>query len=236
MSELAQAAAKAADPPPDFSSDSDADLFEWMALGDTSPTEAHAAFAEFHARHAKYIYAQCKRRYKDEAEAIAADALMRVYESAAKFDRTELSDWTDAVAARRLVRAWVGRQVRWAAADYFTDRKKFPQLVTSDSISSLPAQPCTDPEDDNTGLESKLVEEVRRIVEELPEREQAIAWEIAHNWHPGEGRLKCSKQDLDAIGDRFGLTRENIRQIRVRLTRKLRTRCAHLVSGTPTDR
>lgn len=236
MSELAQAAAKAADPPPDFSSDSDADLFEWMTLGETSPTEAHAAFAELHARHAKYVYGQCKRLYKDEADVIAADALLRVYESAAKFDRTKLSDWTDAVAARRFVRAWIGQQVRWAAADYFADRKKFPQLVTSDCISSLPAQPCVDPEEDKTGFESKRVQEVRRIVEELPEREQAIAWEIAHNWHPEEGRLKCSKDDLDAIGDRFGLTRENIRQIRVRLTRKLRTRCAHLVSGTPTDR
>lgn len=44
MSELAQAAAKAADPPPDFSSDSDADLFEWMALGDASKAEACAAY------------------------------------------------------------------------------------------------------------------------------------------------------------------------------------------------
>lgn len=236
MRELAQTSAEAADPPPDFSSDTDADLFEWMALGDGSPTEAHAAFAEFHARHAKYIYGQCERRYKDEAKVIAADALLRVYESAAKFDRTKLSEWTDAVAARRFVRAWVGQQVRWAAADYFADRKKFPQLVTVDSISSLPTKPCVNPEEDSTGTESKLVEEVRKIVEELPEREQAIAWEIAHNWHPGEGRLKCSKEDLDAIGERFALTRENIRQIRVRLTRKLRTRCAHLVSWTPTDR
>ena len=117
MSELAQAAAKAADPPPDFSSDSDADLFEWMALGDSSPVEAQAAFAEFHTRHVKYVYGQCERRYKDEAEDIAADAFIRVYESAGKFDRAKLSDWSDAVAARRFVRAWVGQQVRWAAAD-----------------------------------------------------------------------------------------------------------------------
>ena len=55
MREIAQSSAKAADPPPDFSSDTDADLFEWMALGDGSPTEAHGAFAEFHARHAKYV-------------------------------------------------------------------------------------------------------------------------------------------------------------------------------------
>jgi DNA-directed RNA polymerase specialized sigma24 family protein len=214
----------------DFSTATDADLFEWMAMGDTCASDAHTAFAEFHRRHAKYVFDQCKKKYKDEAEAIAANALQRVYASAAKFERTNLGDWTDAIAARRFVRAWVGQQVRWAAADYFTDRQKLPQLVTLNSIGSLPSKPCVPPEEDTTGTESKLVEEVRRVVSELPEREQVLAWEIAHNWHPGEGKLKCSSEDLDLLGDRFGLTKENIRQIRSRLKRKLRTRCAHLVS------
>lgn len=232
MSELAQAAAKVADPPPDFSSDSDAELFEWMALGDSSPTEAHAAFAEFHRRHAKYFWAQCFKRYKDEAEDILAETLRQVYETAAKFDRTILSDPKDVVTARRLVRAWVGRRVRWVAADHFAQQEKFPRLVTPDRITSMSDESCGIPEEDTTGFESELVVEVRKIVSEFSDREQAIAWEIAHSWHPGEGCLKWSTADLDAIGERYGLTRENIRQIKCRLSKKLRTKFAALVSGT----
>src|SRR5947209_18457689 len=100
MSEPAHAAAAAADSPPDFSADTDADLFEWMALGDGSQTEAHAAFAEFHRRHGKYLFDQCTKKYKDEAEEIAWGAFRRVDESAAKFDRKKLRDPTDAIAAR----------------------------------------------------------------------------------------------------------------------------------------
>ncbi len=237
MSEPAQAlASPGADSPPDFSTDTDADLFEWMALGDGSPTEAHAAFAEFHRRHGKYLYDQCEKKYKDEAEEIAVATLRRVYESAPKFDRKKLHDPTDTTAARRLVRAWVGQITRWVAAEHFAEWKKFPQIVTADGINSLPAQPYADEEENKTGSESKLVEEVRKVISELPEREQVIAWEVAHSWHPGEGCLKWSKEDLDAIGGRFGLTRENIRQIRSRLIRKLRTKFAALMSGTPTER
>jgi RNA polymerase sigma factor (sigma-70 family) len=236
MNEPAQAAAPPEDAPPDFSEHSDADLFEWMALGEGSPTEAHAAFAEFHRRHGKYLFNECQKRYKGEAEEIAAEAMRRVYDSAGQFDRTKLKDPADLVAARRLTRAWVGRLIRWVAADHFADRKKLPHLVTPERISSLPSQPCIDPEEDKTGFESELVVEVRKIVSELPEREQAIAWEVAHSWHPGEGCLKWSSEDLDAIGGRFGLTRENIRQIKSRLIRKLRTRCAPLMSGNRTGR
>lgn len=204
----------------DFSSATDADLFEWMAIGDSCATDAHAAFTEFYNRHAQYLFAQCERRYRGEAEDIVADTFRRVYESAGQFDRSTLANVTDATAARRLVRAWVGQIVRWVASDHFAERDRQPESVTPGCISSLPDTRCADLASETT--DSELVMQVRNVITALPEREQAIAWTIAHSWCPELGRLRWSQDDLDAIGERFGLTRENIRQIRIRLIRKLR--------------
>lgn len=204
----------------DFSSATDTDLFEWMAMGDSCIADAHAAFAEFYGRHSRYLFAQCARRYAGEAEDIVADTFRRVYETAAQFDRTALADLSDTTAARRLVRAWVGQIVRWVAADHFANRDRHGVTVTPERISSLPDNRCADPT--NPAGDSELVTEVRKVVGTLPEREQAIVWVLAHSWSPELGRLRWTQEDLDAIGERFDLTRENIRQIRSRLVRRLR--------------
>ena len=218
----------------DFSAATDADLFEWMAMGDSCATDAHAAFAEFYRRHSQYLYSQCERRYGGEAEDIVADTFRRVYESAGQFDRNTLANVSDPVAARRLVRAWVGQIVRWVAADHFAERDRQPESVTPGCIDSLPDNRCADPANPTT--DSELVTQVRNVISSLPERKQAIAWTIAHSWCPELGRLRWSQEDLDAIGERFGLTRENIRQIRTRLIRKLRTLLEPILNANPAAR
>jgi RNA polymerase sigma factor (sigma-70 family) len=220
MSESAEiAGAPAVAPTLDFSDRTDADLFEWMALAGTRIVEAHAAFAEFHRRHAAYLFAVCERRYRSEAEEIVAEALRRVYESAPQFDRSALVDATAADAARQLVRAWMGQIVRWVAADHFADRKRRPPTVTPDRITPTP-----DPRrsDSTASTDTELVAKVRGVIEGLPEREQDIAWTVAHGWSPEHGQVRWSQDDLNAIASRFGITRENIRQVRARLIRKLR--------------
>lgn len=205
----------------DFSSATDADLFEWMAMGDSCVTDAHAAFVEFYRRHAQYLFAQCERRYGGEAEDIVADTFRRVYATATQFDRTTLADITDETAARRLVRAWVGRIVRWVAADHFANRNQQGETVTPERISSLPDNRCTGPAHP-TG-DSELVTQVRNVINTLSECDQAIAWTLAHSWCPELGNLRWTPEDLDAIGERFGFTRENIRQRRGRLAQRLRS-------------
>lgn len=215
--------------PPDFSNHTDADLFEGMARAGACATTAHACFAEFHRRHASYLYAVCVRRYRHEAEEIVAETLRRVYASAAQFDRTALTDTSSPDAARHLVRAWVGRIVRWVAADHFADRNRFPPCVTLASIASV----C-EARSDTRERDSELVEHVRAVIESLSEREQEIAWTVAHGWSPEHGQVRWSQEDLDAIAARFGMTRENIRQVRARLIRKLRERLEPLLNGQPT--
>ena len=221
--------AAAADPPVtalplDFSTHTDADLFEGMALAGTCVARAHAAFAEFHRRHAAYLFVVCLRRYRGEAEEIVAETLRRIYSSAAQFDLSALTSATAPDSARRLVRPWIGRIVRWVAADHFADRQRHPPTVTLARIGSLSEPLCPDPD-------SELVAQVREVIESLTEREREIAWTVAHGWSPEHGQVRWSQEDLDAIAARFGLSRENIRQVRARLIRKLRARLEPLLNG-----
>jgi RNA polymerase sigma factor (sigma-70 family) len=216
----------------DFSDQTDADLLERMALAGTCIATAHAAFAEFHRRHAAYLYAACERRYRSEAEEIVAETLRRVYQSAPQFDRTALANVPAADAACRLVRAWIGRIVRWVAADHFADRKLRPSTVTPARITLLPGPHWPEPAK-SSEAPSELIARVRGVIESLPEREQDIAWVVAHGWSPEHGQVRWSQEDLDAIADRFGITRENIRQVRARLIRKLRTWLEPLLNGPP---
>jgi hypothetical protein len=127
------------------------------------------------------------------------------------------------------VRAWIGQIVRWVAADHFADRKRQPRSVTPACIGLLPERKCSD-------ADSELVAQVRSVIESLPEREQDIAWTVAHGWSEEHGQVRWSQDDLDAIAGRFNLTRENIRQIRARLIRKLRTQLEPLLNGQRADR
>jgi DNA-directed RNA polymerase specialized sigma24 family protein len=226
---MSESAAVAGSPataqPPGFSDRTDADLFEGMALAGACIATAHAAFAEFHRRHAAYLFAVCARRYREEAEEIVAETLRRAYESAARFDRSMLVNAPASDDARQLVRAWIGRIVRWVAADHFADRKRRPQTVAPDPLWAEPARV--------PDATTELVAQVRGVIESLPEREQDIAWVVAHGWSPEEGQVRWSQDDLDAIAARFGLTRENLRQVRARLIRKLKTRLEPLLNGSP---
>lgn len=231
MSESATAAVSSAPADPlDFSVHTDADLFAGMALAGTCIARAHACFAEFHRRHAAYLFAVCERRYRSAAEEIVAESLRRVYVSAPLFDRTALANGTNPDAARLLVRAWIGQIVRWVAADHFAERAGRPRTVALECLGAAELALSPAPRD------AVLVAQVRGVIEELSEREQEIAWTVAHGWSPEHGHLRWSQEDLDAIGTRFGLTRENIRQIRVRLLRKLRARLEPLLRAEPTDR
>jgi DNA-directed RNA polymerase specialized sigma24 family protein len=206
--------------PPDHAALTDAALLEGMARAGTCVAEAHASFAEFHRRHAGYLFAVCLRRYRGAAEEIVAETLRRVYSSASQFDRATLTAGTGPDGARRLVRAWVGRIVRWVAADHFADRKRQPPTCELGSVAE-PVRPADGP--------GRLVDRVRGVIESLSDREQQIAWTIAHGWSPEHGRVRWSPEDLDAIAGRFGLTRDTIRQVRARLIRKLRARLEPLL-------
>lgn len=237
MSETAQAAgAPAQSEQLDFAESSEAELFEWMAMAARSATDAQAAFTEFYRRHAGFLYRQCERLYPDAAEDIVADTLRRVYKNAGTFNLNRVREPVTPDLARRRVRAWLCRIAHNVAADYFTARESEPQTVTPESITSLPDVTCVDPAKDSPTLNAELIDRVREIVNELPERQREIAWVIAHRWSPDHEQNQWSNEDLESIAEQFDLTRENLRQIRSRLIKKLRTILTPVLGGSGSAR
>lgn len=237
MSETASSAAPPAESEQlDFSAASEAELFEWMATAESCVIEAQTAFTEFHRRYAAFLHRQCERRYPIAAEDIVADALRLVYERAGQFDLNRVREALSPAAAQQAVRAWLGGIAHNVAADYIAQRNHEPRVVTPERITSLPDKSCLDPAKDSKKLNMELIDRVRQIIDELPEREQEIAWVIAHRWSPNHDQNRWSTEDLDAIAEQFGLKRENIRQIRVRLIKKLRTLLTPILGGSGSAR
>jgi RNA polymerase sigma factor (sigma-70 family) len=237
MSETAQAAgAPAQSEQLDFAESSEAELFEWMATAASCAADAQAAFTEFHRRHAGFLYRQCERHYPDAAEDIVADTLRLVYKNADKFDLNRVREPVTPELARRRVRSWLCRIAHNVASDYFAAMQREPQTVTPERITTLPDVTCADPAKDAPALNAGLIDKVRQVVNELPEREREIAWVIAHRWSPDHEQNQWSSEDLDVIAEQFGLTRENIRQIRSRLIKKLRTLLTPILGGSGSAR
>jgi len=225
MNDSEQSADESAEPDHlEFSTASEADLFEWMAAGETCQNDAQAAFAEFHRRHGAFLYAQCLKRYRWAADDIVQDTLIRVFERAETFNLARVRGVTPSVASRA-VRAWMFTVAHQIATDYLTGRTSGPQFVTVERITSLPDTSCVDPASEVPTLDAKLIDRVRQAIDELPPRDAEIAWVIAHYWSPNHSQNRWSAEDLDAIAERYGVTREYLRKIRSRLITKLR---AHL--------
>ena len=216
----------------DFSDHTDADLLERMALAGTSIVKAPAAFAEFHRRHAAYLSAVGERRNREEAEEFVAETFRRVYESAPQFDCSSLASVPDADATRRLVRAWVG-QIPLGGCRPLRRPKSHPLTVTPDRITSWPEPRFSIRRNSRRGFGIGRPGTQRG---QSLRSEQDIAWTMRTSWSPEHGQVRWSEDDLNAIAVQFGLSRENIRQVRARLIRKLRTRLEPSFNGSPADR
>jgi RNA polymerase primary sigma factor len=75
---------------------------------------------------------------------------------------------------------------------------------------------ATEPEDDKLVIDEKVKEELAKALEILDERER----NIIENYFGIN--TDCEPMTLDAIGERYNLTKERIRQIKEKAIRKLR--------------
>lgn len=235
MTNSAQQAEPAADPDDlDFSVVAESDLIEWMAAAESCQKEAEAAFAEFHRRHAKYLYAQLQKRYPGFAEDIASETLLRAYKKAGKFDLKRLTNSGTPEQQRPKVRAWLGGIAHNLAADLYAAREKDP--VTHSSTTSLPDDWGHDRASDEPVSNDELSDRVREVLDSLPEREREIALVMAHNWQSGEKANRWSREEIATVAARLGETPENIRQIKCRLHKKLEKRLAPLIGASVYNR
>jgi RNA polymerase sigma factor (sigma-70 family) len=214
----------------DLSSDSDYDLLEIMTWKDSDPEPAREAWAEFYRRHVKYLYSACFRYTKglgggQEAEDLTTETFRLVYERGAKTFRRPESD--DPEYARRRIRAWVGRIAQNLSRSSYRGRHiQEVQLddIAWDSLSEDLSSAETAP--------SQTSIRMRELIEsELTERELFILRVTSLYYDEREPNRHLPSHVLDDIAQQFGITRENIRQIKSRAMKKIERAMATMTPG-----
>ena len=116
---------------------------------------------------------------------------------------------------------WAGsnQHVRLGAFDASLDA---PARVGEDGGVTLLGDviPCGGPTPEEAAVESSTVSVLRRVVEELAPRERAIV----------RGRF-FEDLTLEELGERFGISRERVRQIQAKVLRELKKRAESLGIG-----
>lgn len=200
--------------------ETDEDLVVFMSWQSDHPGVAQAAFAEFHKRHVRYLYAVCLEAYADDighggVEDLVQETFWRAYEKADTF--TPMNGEED--AARRRIRAWLGRIAYRLVLTAARQQKRRVRLVTGkeDRVDRCPDR--TVPRRELTPGE----ELVRRGMNEvLNERERQVLENFA-SYYDAESEHQYPPEGLVAeLCERLGTTEENVRQIRCRALRKIK--------------
>ena len=204
-------------PTTDFASDSDYDLLEIMTWKDTDPSDARDAWAEFYRRHAEYLYSVCRKHAKglggdEAAQDLTAETFVHVFDSAAASFRPQQSDDTD--STRRHVRAWLGTIAHNLACNAYRGNRLDECDIGQDQLNSIP-NPGREFDSEKSQRLVSLMETV------LSERERDVLRITSHYIDFQNANRKLPGEVLDDLGRQWGITRENIRQIKSRAIRKL---------------
>lgn len=205
----------------DLTGESDYDLLTMMTWRESDPAEAREAGAVFYRRHAPYLYDRCLKFTRGsgggtDAEDIVAVTFQHVYEKGARTFKA--TSETDPDRIRGHVRAWLGRIAHNLVCDAYRGRP-FQEMQLDDDSE------VADEHDDKTASDEP--ERLQRLMEQvLTDREQEILRVTSLYYDPREPDRKLPASVLDDLARHWGITRENIRQIKSRALRKLKDACA----------
>jgi len=202
----------------DFSEPRDDELLARIARGADDPSGAHRAQAELYARHVRYLYGVL-RRHQDKllesagvsAEDLVQETFHRAFERAHTFAAGEISDPDH---LRRRVRAWLGRIAQNLLADHL---RRFREVSASPYLERLSC--------DEIELPSAPSPELEGVIDglgELSEREQDVLRVTALYLRAGDHQRLPNAVSAE-LAARWGTTSENIRAIRSRAMKKLRS-------------
>ncbi|HET6429855.1 MAG TPA: sigma-70 family RNA polymerase sigma factor [Phycisphaerae bacterium] len=201
--------------------DSDADLLAYMAMTADDPDGARAAWEAFYRRHAQYLHAVCLRAYGPllggdaGAADLVAETFQRAYERAGTFDAAGIDDGE---RLRLRARAWLGRIAQRLAQTTLRGRGRLrTRFLDQDAWQQVAREP------DRGGADAETIGRVRRAIESLNEKEQAVL-RVTFQWYQPERDHQRLPNDVAAdLAASLGTTPENLRQIRRRALRKIET-------------
>lgn len=200
----------------DLSGDSDYDLLEMMTWRESDEKVAREAFAELWRRHVRYLYSVCRKYSKglggdDAAEDLTSETFKLVYEKGARTFKP--GSTSDLDGMRRHVRAWLGRIAHNLACDVF--RGRVPEIrLEEDQRDSAGGQESPEDSERSSRLLA-LMEEIltKRELDVLRVTSQYVDLRKPHQ--------KLPDDVLEDLSQQWGVTHENIRQIKSRALKKL---------------
>lgn len=171
---------------------------------------------EFYRRHVRYLYAVVRKQAsslgfaQSECEDIVHDTFQRAFDKAATFRPSES---VDDDSQRRWTRAWLGRIARNLILDALSSRK---EVLASDSLEreESPAPP-------SSGRKDPRLDALERVFADLNDREQDILRVTAMYHRAGERNQRLPNDVSQELAQRWGITSENVRAIRMRALKKV---------------
>jgi RNA polymerase sigma factor (sigma-70 family) len=202
---------------------SDEDLLIQMAIKDSEPDKARAAWAVFYARHHEYLARQSYKvldsflgsRYDgrakfDMSRDVAADILIRAYERAETF---ELKGARGPGQVRSQVRGWLGEIGHNMVCDWLNQRRHETGEETLDSV----------PEEESLPVENAdFLQCVGEAVDKLQEKERRVLAAFATFFNPATGRGRLSNEMSADLAHELGMTPTSLRQVRRRALKRLK--------------
>ncbi len=218
---------------PGLDDQDDADLLVYMALAEEDPDLARAAWGAFYTRHARYLHAVCLRAFgpllggEAGAADLVAETFRKVYRSA---DRFEVRSGRDADALRLQVRAWLGRIAQRLAQDALRRRSRLAETHLEPGLWQQTPGPTPTP----AGNEA-MIDRVRSIVEQLPERQQIVLRATLQWYRPDADHQRMPADAVADLARTLNTTPENLRQLRRRALQRVETELRE-AGLAPTDR
>jgi RNA polymerase sigma factor (sigma-70 family) len=218
MSETHSAPSKSSEKGPNLSGELDYDLLEMMTWKESDPGVAREACAELYRRHAKYLYAVSFRFFKESglggeeaAEDLTSETFRRVLEHGAKTFKPGSA--TDPDGMRRHVRSWLGTIAHNLACD--TLRGRVIEVPLEEDLART-----MDDEERSEDRERSL--RLTALMEKtLTKREIAVLLATSFYFDVRKPHQKLPDDVLEDLSRQWGITHENIRQIKRRALQKL---------------
>lgn len=201
---------------------SDHALLQRVARRHEDAADANRAQAVFYARHVRYLYGAAVRMNHSlldmaglRPEDLVQETFHRAFERAHTY---QPGDSPDADIQRRRTRAWLGR----IATRLLADALRQPhEVAATPYVERAPDEP-RDSAPPSSRRRGRL-DLVREGLELLTDREQDVLRVTALYQKAGEAHQRLPNEVSAELATRWGTTNENIRAIRSRAMKKLKS-------------